>query len=91
MRKGDEKVILFPNFRFNLSSKYVGKLMAHFETCKDICDDFGTYTIMYPKPSDEKTKENHDYEGFVIESYKDSQADAYIRGDDKTGLQIYTR
>ncbi len=50
--------------RFN-NEKYMNRLLAHFDACKDNCDDFGVNTILTPYTEDKKII------GFTVKSYKD--------------------
>ena len=92
MRKGNIKTIFYPNMKEQLSSiDYLGKLMGHFDMCKDICDDFGTYTMLIPKMAPGHSEERSDVEGFIIKSYKTEEADAAISGLDETGGFKFTQ
>lgn len=43
---------------------FISRLLAHFDTCKDVCDNFGVNTVLIPHPSSDDVK------GFTVKSYR---------------------
>ena len=64
MIKGETKTILFPNMKAMFSPSYLTKLMGHLDVCKDVCDYFGTKTVLLPFIQDNIV------EGFIVKSYR---------------------
>lgn len=67
MKKGDSETVMFPGMKERLSDpKFVGKLMAHLDACKDVCDNFGVNTILVPvmEPATRVVA------GFTVKSYR---------------------
>jgi len=53
------------------SPNYLERLMGHFDVCKDVCDDFGTNTIL--SPVQEMKMGRNMVVGFTVKSYRDTK------------------
>ena len=51
-----------------LTPSYLEKLMGHLDVCKDVCDDFGVNTVLFPFT---ETKMGRDtVTGFTVKSFR---------------------
>ncbi|KAL9184923.1 hypothetical protein ACHAXT_002700 [Thalassiosira profunda] len=67
MQKGQSATVLFPGMEAQLADPaFVGKLLAHFDACKDVCDSFGVNTVLIPamEPDTSVVK------GFTVKSHR---------------------
>lgn len=80
----DSATILFPNMaKYLTMSNYVENLMAHLESCKDICDGFGANTVVLPV----QTQPNK-VDGFEIKSYRNPNSVSFNDVDDANNLRF---
>lgn len=64
MVKGESMTVRFPEMKSQFSPSYLNRLMGHLDSCKDVCDYFGTKTVLVPY-----TVKN-ELEGFTVRSYR---------------------
>jgi hypothetical protein len=69
MVKGESSTLIFPQMQDKFSPSYLNCLMGHLDSCKDVCDSFGTKTVLYPY-KDKRGKMT----GFTVKSYHNPDA-----------------
>lgn len=78
--KGESMTILTPNMESELTPSYMERLMAHFDVCKDVCDDFGISTILSPYVNKSSMGRNTVI-GFTVKSYKTQKTTGAFTSD----------
>ena len=69
MAKGESMTVRFPKMEEKFSPSYLSRLMGHLDSCKDVCDFFGTKTVLVPYAPEGKIT------GFTVKSYRDPSKD----------------
>lgn len=68
--KGQSNTVIYPNMIKRLNDpSFMDPLMVHLDNCKDVCDDFGVNTILYPYSETKGGKTT--VVGFTVKSFKD--------------------
>jgi hypothetical protein len=62
--------VVYPNMQDQFNPSFINRLMAHLDSCKDVCDHFGISTSLVPY------LENVKVVGFTAKSYRDPEADS---------------
>jgi hypothetical protein len=63
--KGETMTVIFPELSSQINSPaFMDRVMGHLDTCKDICDSFGTQTVLLPYVKQGKVQ------GFTVKSYR---------------------
>jgi len=71
MVKGETDTIIFPQMEDKLNNpKFMNVLMAHLDSCKDVCDHFGITTTLVPY------REKNKITGFTVKSYRNPGKDS---------------
>lgn len=65
MVKGENSTVIFPQMQDKFSPSYLSRLLGHLDSCKDVCDSFGTKTVLVPY-KDKLGK----ITGFTVKSYR---------------------
>lgn len=74
---------MFPQMTTKLSNpKFLATLMAHFDACKDVCDNFGVNTVLVPY-GERNNEDNNMVRGFTVKSYRNPHGTAgtFMQGD----------
>jgi len=84
MVRGEASAIIFPNMAEQFTPKYLNQLLSYFDTCKDVCDHFGSQTVLRPffDPILKREKKEKRVIGFVVKSYRIPQKDLQGLGDE---------
>jgi hypothetical protein len=69
--KQETMTVIYPQMQEEFTPRYLNLLMAHLDSCKDVCDYFGISTALVPF-TDEKKK----IVGFTVKSYRNPGADS---------------
>jgi hypothetical protein len=70
-RKQETMTVIYPQMQEEFTPRYLNLLMAHLDSCKDVCDHFGISTALIPF-TDNKKK----IVGFTVKSYRNPGADS---------------
>jgi hypothetical protein len=68
MVKGESSTLIFPKMQDKFSPSYLNRLRGHLDSCKDVCDFFGTKTVLVPHV-DKLGKMT----GFTVKSYRNPE------------------
>jgi len=68
MTRGESTTINFPEMEESLTPQYLKRIMDHLDQCKDVCDDFGTNTVLSPHVVQQKVA------GFTVKSFRSTKA-----------------
>ena len=66
----------------------MNRLMAHFDTCKDVCDHFGTQTVLIPELKARSDGRGKSVVGFTVKSFRNPNQDLSFGEDGGGGYQF---
>ena len=72
--------MLFPRMAGKITPSFLNRLMAHFDSCKDVCDHFGIQTVLLP------FQRGNVVVGFTVKSYRNPDKD--LSGENADGYQF---
>lgn len=67
--KGESATVIYPDMRDKLSPRFINLLMAHLDSCKDVCDDFGITMTLQPFQRQNDTGVS----GFTVKSFRNPE------------------